>query len=109
MGRLLGRKQLDQMAIRWVNMKDRINGIKNTVWNGCAIGFIGPVLPGMLMWFLIQHVAAFKQADLLLIGCVALNAFLMNYFFKKNKENIGRGILSVTFLWAFAFFFYKVF
>jgi hypothetical protein len=89
-------------------MIDRIKAIKDTVWNGCAIGFITPILPGVLVWFLMQNVQALKEADLLLIGCVAINALLMNYFFKRNKENIGRGILSVTFLWAFAFFFYKV-
>ncbi|MES2652810.1 MAG: stationary phase survival protein SurE [Bacteroidota bacterium] len=89
-------------------MQNKIDAIRNTVWNGCAIGLFVPLLPGILVWFLMQNITALKQADLLLIGCVSINAFLMNYFFKKNKENIGRGILSVTFLWAFAFFFYKV-
>ncbi len=89
-------------------MKQRINAIKNTVWNGVGIGFIVPLIPGILAWFLMQRVTALRQADLLLIGCVAINAFLMNYFFRINKDNIGRGILSITFLWAFVFFFYKV-
>jgi hypothetical protein len=89
-------------------MNKRISAIKNTVWNGVAIGFITPIIPGVLVWYLMQRVTALHHADLLLIGCVAINAFLMNYFFKLNKENIGRGILSITFLWAFAFFFYKV-
>lgn len=90
-------------------MQQKIDAIRNTVWNGCAIGLFTPILPGILAWFSMENIAALKQADILLIGCVAINAFLMNYFFKKDKENIGRGILSVTFLWAFAFFFYKVF
>lgn len=90
-------------------MQHRINAIKNTVWSGIGIGLIVPVLPGILAWYLMQNVTALKQADLLLIGCVAINAFLMNYFFKNNKDHIARGIISVTFLWAFAFFFYKVF
>ncbi|MFI5452157.1 stationary phase survival protein SurE [Pedobacter sp. UC225_61] len=89
-------------------MNKRISAIKNTVWNGIAIGFITPIVPGVLVWYLMRHITALRHADLLLIGCVAINAFLMNYFFKLNKENIGRGILSITFLWAFAFFFYKV-
>ncbi|KQC00401.1 hypothetical protein [Pedobacter sp. Hv1] len=89
-------------------MKQKIAAIKNTVWNGVGIGFIVPIVPGIGMWFLMQNVKALHHADLLLIGCIAINAFLMNYFFKLNKENIGRGILSITFLWAFAFFFYKV-
>ncbi len=89
-------------------MKEKITAIKNKVWNGVAIGLIAPLVPGIFAWFLMQQVKALREADLLLIGCVAVNAFLMNYFFKLNKENIGRGILSITFLWAFVFFFYKV-
>ncbi|TKC07970.1 stationary phase survival protein SurE [Pedobacter polaris] len=83
--------------------------IKNNVWNGILIGFIVPVVPGLVVWFLMQKITVLKKADLLLIACIALNALLMNYFFKQNKDNIARGIISITFLWAFAFFFYKVF
>lgn len=83
--------------------------IKNNVWSGLLIGFIVPVIPGTLVWYLMQTITFLKNADLLLIACIALNAVLMNYFFKKNKDNIARGIISTTFLWAFAFFFYKVF
>jgi hypothetical protein len=89
-------------------MIEKIKAIKNTVWNGVGIGFIVPLLPGVLVWFLMQKVTALSKADLLLIGCIALNALLMNYFFKQNKDNIARGIISITFLWAFVFFFYKV-
>ena len=87
----------------------KISDIKNNVWNGIFIGFIVPIIPGLLVLYLMQHFTVFKKADLLLIACIALNAILMNYFFKHNKDNIARGIISVTFLWAFAFFFYKVF
>lgn len=89
-------------------MKQKIAAIKNTVWSGITIGFFAPVIPGTAAWFLMHNVAALRKADLLLIACIAINAYLMNYFFKIDKENIGRGILSITFLWAFAFFFYKV-
>jgi Ca2+/H+ antiporter len=89
-------------------MIEKIKAIKNTVWNGVGIGFIVPFLTGVLVWFLMQKVTALSKADLLLIGCIALNALLMNYFFKQNKDNIARGIISITFLWAFVFFFYKV-
>jgi hypothetical protein len=88
---------------------EKIKAIKNTVWSGVGIGLIVPLIPSALVWLLMHKVIALKKADLLLIGCIALNALLMNYFFKQNKDNIARGIISVTFLWAFAFFFYKVF
>ncbi|MDQ7948977.1 MAG: stationary phase survival protein SurE [Pedobacter sp.] len=90
-------------------MIGNIKSLKNTVWNGVGIGLIVPLLPGTIVWWLIHHVSALRQADLLLIACVGLNALLMNYFFKINKDHIARGIISITFLWAFAFFAYKVF
>lgn len=83
--------------------------LANNVWNGLLIGILVPLIPGVAIWLLMQNVEALRKADLLLIGCVALNALLMNYFFKRNKDNIARGVISVTFLWAFAFFYYKVF
>ena len=89
-------------------MKQQIKALKDSVWIGIAIGFLTPVVPGVLVWVLMQKVQVLRGADLLLIACVALNALWMNYFFKVNKENIGRGIISITFLWAFAFFAYKV-
>ena len=87
----------------------KIANLKDTVWNGLLIGWLTPILPGILAWVVMQNVSVLKKADWLLILCVALNAWLMNYFFKRNKDNIARGIISFTFLWAFAFFFYKVF
>jgi len=38
-----------------------------------------------------------------------VNAYIMQYFFKINKENTGRGILAATFVCALVFFAYKVF
>lgn len=89
-------------------MKEKIKALKNNVWIGVAIGLITPAIPGLIVWMLMQRVTALRGADLLLIACIALNAISMNYFFKINKDNIARGIISVTFLWAFVFFFYKV-
>ena len=89
-------------------MKNIISKLHNTVWIGLVLGFVVPMVSGIITLFVLHKVAALRNADLLLIACVALNAWLMNYCFKQNKENIGRGILSITFLWAFAFFTYKI-
>lgn len=89
-------------------MANPLGQIKNTVWHGAAIGLLAPLLPAALVWYGMQQIAALKEADLLLVGCVAINAFLLHYFFKQNKDQIGQGIVSITFLWALAFFFYKV-
>lgn len=82
--------------------------IKNHVLVGLAIGLGSPLILGSIAWYLMHHTTVFKKADLLLIGCVAVNLVWVNYFSKINKENIVRGIVSATFLCAFAFFFYKI-
>ncbi len=48
-----------------------------------------------------------QKDDLLYIGCVAINLLLLKYAFKKDKEQVGRGILLATFICALIFFYYK--
>ncbi len=82
--------------------------VKNSVFIGLGIGAF---VPGILLtgvWYLMHRFVFLAKADLLLIGCIAVNAILMHHFFKQDKDNVGRGIISATFLWAFVFFFYKV-
>lgn len=82
--------------------------LKDTVMTGFAIGML---LPGLLIgitWYIMHVVAYLAKADLLLILCIGVNAVLLKYFFKQNKENLGRGILSATFIWALALFVYKI-
>lgn len=84
------------------------NKLRDSVFTGLGIGIL---VPGVLMsvaWYLMHRFAALAKADLLLIACIAVNALLLKYFFKLNKENLGRGIISATFIWAFIFFFYKI-
>ena len=82
--------------------------IKDSVWTGMALGLAVPGVLVGITWYIMHQVAYLAKADLLLIGCIGINAVLLKVLFKQNKENTGRGILSVTFLWAFAFFYYKV-
>jgi hypothetical protein len=90
-------------------MIDRLKRLNNSVWIGLGIGLLVPAIFCSIAWYIINHVASLAKADLLYIGGIAINAYTMQYFFKYNKENIGRGILAATFLCAFVFFAYKVF
>ena len=90
-------------------MIDRLKRLNNSVWVGLGIGLLVPATFCSIAWYIIHHVASLAKADLLYIGGIAINAYTMQYFFKYNKENIGRGILAATFLCAFVFFAYKVF
>jgi len=85
-----------------------INRIKNNVWAGFGIGLIVPGVLVSIVWFIMHRISFLTRADILLIGCIAVNALLLKYFFKINKENTGRGILSATFIWGLLFFVYKI-
>nr|WP_226904956.1 stationary phase survival protein SurE [Pedobacter schmidteae] len=91
-----------------MEIRNRLAELKNSVFIGLGIGIIVPGILLSIVWYLMHRFAFLAKADLLLIGCIAVNALFMHYFFKLNKENIGRGIISATFVWAFAFFFYKI-
>jgi hypothetical protein len=82
--------------------------LQNSVFIGLGIGVLVPGVLLSIIWYLMHKFAFLAKADLLLIGGIAVNALLMHYFFNQNKEQIGRGIISATFLWAFLFFFYKI-
>jgi len=82
--------------------------LKDTVFVGLGIGLIVPGVLIGIVWFIMHQVSFLAKADLLLIGCIAVNAILLKMFFRQNKDGLGRGVLSATFLWAFAFFLYKV-
>jgi len=82
--------------------------IKDTIWTGFGIGMLVPGLLIGMTWFIMQQVAYLAKADLLLIGCIGINAILLKIFFKINKENTGKGVLYATFIWGLAFFIYKI-
>jgi hypothetical protein len=82
--------------------------LKDTVFVGFGIGMIVPGVLIGIVWFIMHQIFFLAKADLLLIGCIAVNAILLKMFFRQNKDGLGRGVLSATFIWAFAFFLYKV-
>jgi uncharacterized membrane protein len=82
--------------------------LRNSVFIGLGLGILVPGVLLSFIWCLMHTYAFLAKADLLLIGGIAVNALLMHYFFNQNKEQIARGIISATFLWAFLFYFYKI-
>lgn len=81
---------------------------KDTVWTGFGIGLLAPGILVGITWYVMHIVSFLAKADLLLIGCIAVNAIMLKIVFRQNKDNMGRGLISATFLWAMAFFYYKI-
>lgn len=89
-------------------MNRQFSALRNSVFTGLGIGLLVPGILLSVVIYLMHRYTFLAKADLLLIGCIAVNTIFMHYFFRLKKDNIGRGIISATFLWAFAFFFYKI-
>lgn len=81
---------------------------KDNVWLGALLGLVLPAIAFVLVEVLKRNIRLFQKDDLLYIGCVALNLFLVKYYFKIDKENTAKGIVGATFICAFVFMFYKM-
>jgi len=80
---------------------------KNSVWVGLLGGLAVPSLAFLIVEFIKSSISSFVRADLLYIGCVALNIILVNLAYKHHKEQTAKGVISATFICAFIFFYYK--
>lgn len=80
---------------------------KDSVWIGLLGGLAVPSLAFLIVEFLRSNVSLYFRADLLYIGCVALNVILVNLANKNHKDQTVKGIISATFICAFIFFYYK--
>jgi len=80
---------------------------KDSVWLGLLYGLGLPSLAFLIVDYLMQNVDVLKEADLLYIGCVALNFFSFNQASKNYKVQTTKGILAATFICALIFAYYK--
>ncbi len=81
---------------------------KDSVWLGLGLGLVIPGLGFVIVEFLKRNLNYLGKADLLYIGCVALNLLLLKLAYKKEMEATARGIISATFVCALLFFYYKI-
>lgn len=80
---------------------------RDSVWMGMLYGLGLPSLAFLVVEYLRDHVEFLKKADLLYIGCVALNFIIFNQASKYYKEKTAKGILLSTFICALIFAYYK--
>jgi hypothetical protein len=81
---------------------------KNNVWLGTVLGLVLPGIAFLLVEVVRANLSFLKKADLLYIGCVALNMLIVKFYTKRYMEETARGIIASTFICAFIFFYYKV-
>ncbi|MFD1628374.1 stationary phase survival protein SurE [Pseudopedobacter beijingensis] len=81
---------------------------KDSLVLGVLYGLALPSLAFLVVDFIMSHVEVLKKADLLYIGCVALNFFSFNKASKKYQEQTARGIILATFICSAIFAYYKL-
>lgn len=81
---------------------------KDNVWLGLFLGLLLPGLGFVIVEVLKRNLIYLAKADLLYIGCVAINLLLLKYAYKKELEATAKGIISATFICALIFFYYKI-
>ncbi len=82
---------------------------KDYIGIGIGIGFIIPLIFFGLVTFLVRYVKIEEHfQSLLYIVGVGFNALILQYCMKKGYPKTGSGILLISFIYAFLFFYYKI-
>ncbi len=81
--------------------------------NNILMGFIyGSILPGIslfiFLYLLKGNFLIFNKPGIPYLIAVALNLFIIRYLFKIDKENIGTGMILITFMFTAAVFVLKL-
>lgn len=76
-----------------------IGRMKNSILIGLLLGFAAPLLSFLLTYYttLQQSIAPNKPIVLFVIAG-AINLILMRIVYKKGFDNVGKGIMLMTFL-----------
>jgi len=81
---------------------------KDNFAQGMVIGATLPILTYVIIEFIKTQITVFTRENFIYIICVGVNVFIFRYFIKKEFDQTAKGILLVTFIYAFTFF-YKFF
>jgi hypothetical protein len=71
---------------------------------------IGLILPGLVFIFaelLKKDLRVFGKENVFYLLAVAVNLFMIRYYFKSDRDDTARGVVLTTFISAFALFYFK--
>ena len=75
---------------------------------GVALGACLPALAIVLVELIrLEERAGLRESTIYMV-CIGINALLFGQFFKTGKDRTAKGVLLVTFIYAFVFFLYKL-
>jgi len=72
---------------------------KNSILTGLLIGAIAPILSLLLTYYtLLQQTIAPNKPTVLFLIAGVINLILMRMVYKKGFDNMGKGIMLITFV-----------
>ncbi len=80
---------------------------KNSIWLGIFCGLVFPLIAFVFTKMVIDDLRSFGKEYLLYIIGISFNLIMLRYYFKTDKQNTASGIMLVTFVSVFIFFFFK--
>lgn len=80
--------------------------LKDKFYLGALYGLALPLLSYVLGDIVQKELGQFMRINLFYILCIALNVLIFRFALKRNFENLARGILLSTFVYAMFFAFY---
>ncbi|HCN84274.1 MAG TPA: stationary phase survival protein SurE [Sphingobacteriaceae bacterium] len=79
--------------------------------NNFFLGIImGLILPGLVLFcaeVLKRDLRVFGKENVFYLLSLAVNFFMIRYYFKSGRDDTARGILLSTFITGFMFFYFK--
>ena len=80
---------------------------KDNLWVGIVVGICLPLITWGVFLFLKSLTPLYAKDSFLHILCIGTNAVIFRYFIKKEKDQLAKGVLAVTFIYALIFFWWK--
>lgn len=80
---------------------------KDSLLIGVLIGIALPLITHFTFILLKSKITLYAKDSFLYILCIGANALIFRYFIKKEKDQLARGVLGVTFIYALIFFWWK--
>lgn len=82
--------------------------LKDKFYLGVLYGLAIPLLAYVFGDMIQKELEKFMRPNFFYIVCIALNVLIFRYAIKKQFDNLARGILLSTFLYAMVFAFTKI-
>jgi hypothetical protein len=74
---------------------------------GIFLGIIAPLICYVGLLFLKTRIELMVKESFLYILCIGINALIFRAYLRNNAEQTAKGVLLVTFIYAFLFFWFK--